>query len=115
MNRFKFRVWEVPLKRYLDWNQFNHHLMWFDKGELRPISALKPQDYIIEQFTGFKDRDGREIYEGDILGRTGYVQLTVDWSDGRFIGRNKTFGCEVDFNKNLAKDFEIVGNIHDTH
>lgn len=75
----------------------------------------------VGQFTGFRDRNCREIYEGDILSNYDEPNpLTVRWDTGGcFFGLFNSEGdCECDFTSleirlGIAVDAEIVGNIHD--
>lgn len=52
----KFRVWDIQLKKF---NYFDIHSAW---GNIPSDSRQN-----IQQFSGHKDKYGKEIYEGDII------------------------------------------------
>ena len=118
----KFRVWTG--KEYLDDFNLDRMSCKFN-GEL---SVEGYSDAIIEQFTGLRDKNGRNIYEGDVVSAkyTHYsTQVEARTLPKSIDVREKDF---IAFDENLAAftlggtslcsfdsetEFEIIGNIHE--
>lgn len=64
----------------------------------------------VGQFTGLCDRNGREIYEGDILREGKKVFVEVVYDAPQFCYKDNDFGYKF---LNHPENFEVVGNIHD--
>ena len=68
----------------------------------------------VGQYTGLKDKNGKRIFEGDIVDiLTENEEIgVVEYEDGGFLVSADGF-C-VDFHANInGTDLEIIGNIHD--
>jgi uncharacterized phage protein (TIGR01671 family) len=111
MNRpIKFRVWDFTIKRfdteiYQAGEQFGH-----------PSSC----DWIAQQYTGLNDKNGKEIYEGDIVQynqNSSYdnMDFIAKWSDDKlgFIFQSNSGEQLVNQTPHLNrfKHLEVVGNI----
>ena len=100
MRELKFRAWHPIAKTMLTEGSLS-----FD-GVMTTHWSVD-RDWIIEQYTGMKDKDGKEIYEGDILEYDGTITPIVWVENGWWL---------IDDGKETLPSVEwrkVVGNIHE--
>ena len=123
-DRHKFRVWDSERNEYLeaDWgvlgaNGTVYQILPPESGTTG-LLRVDSRRYTIEQCTGLRDRNGKLIYEGDVLVISPYnpanEKFAVVWSDGEYALEFMQYNdYATSFVGNASKFYVVVGNIHE--
>ena len=104
MREIKFRAWEHETEMGKPGSMSYNQEFCFSQ-------ILHPDGIEIMQYTGLKDRNGVEIYEGDI------IEGSHDFGPGGFVRRKD----QVSFHPELGYQWdywvlptlEVIGNVHE--
>lgn len=117
----KFRFWSLIGR--------DGHMIYTDRGVRFDHNDLKaiPGQWYVMQFTGLKDKEGKEIFEGDVAdyswtgqfgdefvqrGQFVNVLMPMGYASGfKDIGDRIETGRVLD--KNMRGQFAVIGNIHE--
>jgi hypothetical protein len=119
MREIRFRAWDKQRKEYLSGGEVflaiqpgkhPRNIVYLDN--IKDPDMFKDR-FDLEQFTGLRDKGGREIYEGDIAkdpdGKTHVVKWQCYSAAWEFYGK---LGSSL-FVMRYPDMFEIIGNVHD--
>lgn len=129
--RSKFRAWDSAKKE-----MFKDTFAITESGQVVVVEqedVVCPPDYVfvdhlvIMQSTGLKDKNGKEIFEGDII-QTSAFACIVGFGEYTYIGDRNTLETEIGFylsflnikpatyapfDKYYWDNCEVIGNIHE--
>jgi len=129
MREIKFRCWDKEENRMRDWK----NLLAIGYGQNKIMdseiddSIFNDEQFELMQFTNLYDKNGKEIYEGDIvIGDTEYfvcnVKGVVKYSGMSFVcegekeqekyGSKEWYFTAENPNLTQLKEIEVIGNIY---
>lgn len=111
MREIKFRAWHTEQKRMFSAEEMaEDQLTLLPTGKFINVHTHKQlsriYDFMIPlQFTGLHDKNGKEIYEGDIVCIFDTRKYLVEWN---YESHEWTL-----HNRSMSDQLEIIGNIHE--
>jgi len=125
---YKFRAWDKSKKEWLDYGFISLSGEFLQDAEGGGLETHDCKSFDLMQYTGLKDKNDKEIYEGDILQRispmTNKIDTTVEvYFDNKMAGfyvrgknieaLNKILGVFLTCAGISKNDYEIIGNIYE--
>lgn len=114
MREIKFRAWSNDHNRYCDFvslvspNEKSRWIGWIKSSGV----YLTAVDIALEQYTGLKDKNGKEIYEGDIVKLYDNNYITI-WRETDFAYIFSSKRQHYWLSKSKSEECTVVGNIHE--
>ena len=115
MREIKFRAW-IPKGAWIK----ESFMDYSEEGNLERFFTINKDNFM--QYTGLNDKNGKEIYEGDIVKDYYGNVLRVDWAESwaRYMLSFDGVWCQYylqDYHNNKidrqAEVMEIIGNIYE--
>lgn len=120
MREIKFKVWDVQNNQFVAYGGGDYRAWCLRTdgkvGWISKYGYLQDGDReLIPVFcTNLKDKNGKEIYEGDVLDNGMYPHVMIFW-DKEYAGfRVTTYSCIKKLSE-YVNNWEVIGNIYENH
>ena len=113
MREIKFRAWDGMTNKMFNWKQLRKS----KKHNFLEAVELQDTGVILMQFTGLKDKNGKEIFEGDIIkaiyeDKEEFGEVYFDEFSASFDVRGECWLSVEDLTCS-DKYYEVIGNIYE--
>lgn len=119
MREIKFRAWDKELKNWADYAIAYDRLSFLDENTGWWKTDKEGERFTLCQYTGLKDKNDREIYEGDIVRAVVFSKWigVAKYSDKNqafvFECIDKNYRGNIVFMSQFDQGFKILGNIYE--
>jgi uncharacterized phage protein (TIGR01671 family) len=112
MREIKFRAWKKDGRQKNGGTMLSHDELTDDYGH---VCVTSREDLHVMQYTGLKDKNGKEIYEGDVVRVKGMAHeiYQVVFSRASFVLEEVQGAYYVRISMQDEYQMEVIGNIYE--